>query len=93
MQCKMKSIQKNILYIWKRSDYFCQIELSKAVEDDKYIYIIKNITKLAGNGAISRLNNGLGKDRDRKHQRREELVNRLNADVISYNNNDWIMHI
>mgnify|MGYP000899939022 CR=1 FL=1 len=72
------------------SDYFCQIELSQAVEDDNYIYIIKNITKLAGEGAISRLNNGLGKDRDRKHQRRTELVDRLNAEVISYNNNDWL---
>src|SRR5690625_2738276 len=48
------------------SDYFCQIELSQAVEDKDWIYIIKNITKLAGEGAISRLNNGLGKDKGKK---------------------------
>ena len=72
------------------SDYFCQIELSQAIEDEKYIYIIKNITKLAGEGAISRLNNGLGKDRVTKHQRRAELVKKLKEEVISYNNNDWL---
>lgn len=72
------------------SDYFCQIELSQAVEDMDYIYIIKNITKLAGEGAISRLNNGLGKDRGKKHQRRTELVNRLDAELISHDDNDWI---
>ena len=72
------------------SDYFCQIELSQAVEDKDWIYIIKNITKLAGEGAISRLNNGLGKDKGKKHQRRTELVTKLEAEVISYNDNDWI---
>jgi len=71
------------------SDYFCQIELSQAIEDEKNIYIIKNISKLAGGGAISRLNNGLGKDKARKHIRREELIERLNLEVISYENNDW----
>lgn len=71
------------------SDYFCQIELSQAVEDEKYIYIIKNISKLAGKGAISRLNNSLGNDKVKKHRRREELIERLNLDVISYDDNDW----
>lgn len=71
------------------SDYFCQIELSQAVEDEEFIYIIKNISKLAGEGAISRLNNGLGYDKDMKHKRREELIERLNLEVISYDNNDW----
>ena len=71
------------------SDYFCQIELSQAVEDEENIYIIKNISKLAGEGAISRLNNGLGNDKARKHKRREELIERLNLEVISYDDNDW----
>jgi|CZCB01.1.fsa_nt_gi hypothetical protein len=71
------------------SDYFCQIELSQAVEDEENIYIIKNISKLAGEGAISRLNNGLGNDKARKHKRREELIERLDLEVISYDDNDW----
>ena len=71
------------------SDFFCQIELSQAVEDEENIYIIKNISKLAGEGAISRLNNGLGNDKARKHKRREELIERLDLEVISYDDNDW----
>lgn len=69
---------------------FSQLELSQALEDDKYIYIIKNLTKLAGEGAISRLNNGLGSDKEAKRKRRAELVEKLNFDVIYYDNNDWI---
>lgn len=69
---------------------FSQLELSQALEDDKYIYIIKNLTSLAGKGAISRLNNGLGSDKEAKRKRRAELVEKLNFDVIYYDNNDWI---
>lgn len=72
------------------SDYFCQAELSQGLEDDKYIYIVKNISKLAGKGAISRLNNGLGDNKDEKRRRRYELVNRLNKDTILYNSDEWI---
>lgn len=72
------------------SDYFCQIELSQALEDNDNIYIVKNISKLAGQGAISRLNNGLGKDKDEKYRRRDELVRRLNKNIIKYNDWDWI---
>lgn len=70
--------------------FFSQLELSQALEDDKYIYIIKNLTKLAGEGAISRLNKGLGSDKEAKRKRRAKLVEKLNFDVINYDNNDWI---
>lgn len=75
---------------YKFGKFFSQLELSQALEDDKYIYIIKNLTKLAGEGAISRLNKGLGSDKKAKRKRRAELVEKLNFDVINYDNNDWI---
>lgn len=75
---------------YKFGKFFSQLELSQALEDDKYIYIIKNLTKLAGEGAISRLNKGLGSDKEAKRKRRYELVEKLNFDVINYDGNDWI---
>ena len=70
--------------------FFSQLELSQALEDDKYIYIIKNLTKLAGEGAISRLNKGLGTNKEAKRKRRYELLEKLNFKVINYDNSDWI---
>lgn len=75
---------------YKFGKFFSQLELSQALEDDKYIYIIKNLTKLAGEGAISRLNKGLGSDKEAKRKRRYELVEKLNFDVINYDGNHWI---
>ena len=72
-------------------EYFSQIEISQSIEDDKYIYIIKNITDLAGRGAISRVNSGLKDDKDKKHARRTRLVNKLNSKVISHDNKDWMV--
>ncbi|WP_024614494.1 DEAD/DEAH box helicase family protein [Clostridium sp. Ade.TY] len=75
---------------YKFGKFFSQLELSQALEDDKYIYIMKNLTKLAGEGAISRLNKGLGSNKEAKRKRRDELAERLNFDIINYDNNDWI---
>lgn len=75
---------------YKFGKFFSQLELSQAVEDEKYIYIIKNLTKLAGEGAISRLNKGLGSNKEVKRKRRNELVERLKFDIINFDNNDWI---
>jgi hypothetical protein len=72
------------------SSFFSQIELSQALEDNNYIYITKNISKLAGNGTISRLNNGLGKDKIQKFKRRDLLVKEINAEVLEHENSDWI---
>lgn len=71
-------------------DYFAQIELSQAIEDEKYIYIVKNISKLGGEGAISRLNKN-AEDKDEKHLRRMILVEKLESKIISYNNSQWIV--
>lgn len=72
-------------------EYFSQIELSQSLEDEEYIYIVKNITYLAGRGAISRINTGLKNDKDKKHERRTRLVERLNSKVISYLDKDWMV--
>ena len=72
------------------TDYFCQIELSQSIEDNEYIYIIKKISKLAGKGAIERLNRGLGSDTVKKRQRRVTLVDKLKADVIAFNEDEWL---
>ncbi len=72
------------------SDYFCQLELSQSLQDDENIYIVKNISKLAGEGAISRLNNGLGKNRVQKHKRRLLLKEKKGYKSIIYENNEWL---
>lgn len=75
---------------------FCQIELSDCVEDENYVYILKNISNLGGNGSIARLNkHSLPKEQEEErkrdlHNRRDELVERLNSEVINYGNKDWI---
>lgn len=71
--------------------YFSQIEISQALEDNNYIYIVKNITNLSGQGAISRINSGLKSDKARKYERRDRLVKRLNSEVITYDNKEWMV--
>ena len=72
-------------------EYFSQIEISQALEDENYIYIVKNITDLAGKGCISRINTGLKNDKDKKYERRTRLVNRLNSQVLVHNTKDWMV--
>ena len=74
----------------KLKNRFCQLELSQAIEDEKHIYILKNLTKLAGKGAMTRLNKGLGSNKTAKHERRNQLVQELNAEVIFYDGQDWL---
>lgn len=72
-----------------------QIELSQAVKKDGYIYIIKNITNMAREGAICRLYNGLGSNRSEKINRQnkfiEELNGKQNKEIIKHKNKDWIV--
>ena len=71
-------------------EYFSQLEISQALEDDKYIYLVKNISKLAGEGAIAMLNNGL-KEKALKYERRNRLINRLNTTTKLYDDNEWMI--
>lgn len=70
--------------------FFSQLELSQALEDKEYIYLVKNISNLSGEGSISRLNSGL-KDRNKKVSRRNELVRKLDGEIISFDNYDWLI--
>ncbi|WP_217078241.1 hypothetical protein [Clostridium baratii] len=72
------------------SNDFAELEISQALEDDKYIYIVKKLNKLAGRGTIARLNKGLGANKEEKEKRRMELVERLDAKTILYNNDEWM---
>ena len=72
------------------SAYFAQLELSYSLEDAHSIYIVKNISKLAGKGAISRLNKGLGADKPQKRERRSQLRKKLGGELISFERHDWL---
>lgn len=71
-------------------EYFSQLEISQALEDYQYIYLVKNTSKLAGEGAISRLNSGL-KEKALKYERRNRLINRLNTITKLYDKNEWMV--
>ena len=71
------------------SSYFSQLELSQAVEDNQYVYIIKNLSKLAGEGAMSRLNKGAG-TKEQKRNRREQLKMMLGFKTIMFEKHEWL---
>lgn len=75
----------------KLGKFFAQLELSQSLEDDNYLYVVKNISKLLGEGAISRTNNGLKSDKEKKYKRRNRLVTLLDSKVIEYDNNEWMV--
>jgi len=72
------------------SRYFAQVELSQAVKDSDNIYIIKNITKMAGEGAIVRINSGLGTDKIMKLKRRQHLAEGFEGKTIQVFDNEWL---
>lgn len=75
----------------KFHDYCFQIELSQAISDEKYIYIIKNVSNMAGEGALCRLYRGLKGNRDEKLKRQELFIEKYNSEIISYKNKDWVV--
>ena len=75
----------------KFHDYSFQLELSQAIKDKENLYIVKNITNLAGNGALVRLYRGLGKDRAKKEKRRERFVEEFNSRILKYEGKEWIV--
>lgn len=72
------------------SRYFAQVELSQAVKDSDNIYIIKNITKMAGEGAVVRINSGLGTDKVMKLKRRQQLAEGFEGKIIQVFDNEWL---
>lgn len=75
----------------KFHDFCFQLELSQAVSDRKYIYIIKNITNLAGKGAICRLYRGLKNNRKEKLERQQVFIERFGHELIRLENKDWVV--
>lgn len=71
--------------------YNFQLELSQAIKDEENLYIVKNITNLAGNGALVRLYRGLGKDRAKKGNRRERFIEEFNSEILKYEGKEWIV--
>lgn len=75
----------------KFHDFCFQIELSQALKDENYIYIIKNVTNMAGPGAICRLYRGLKSNRTEKLKRQDLFVEKFGKEVLMYKNKDWIV--
>lgn len=75
----------------KFHDYSFQLELSQAIKDKKNLYIVKNITNLAGNGDLVRLYRGLGKDRTKKENRRQRFIEEFNSRILKYEGKEWIV--
>lgn len=75
----------------KFHDYSFQLELSQAIKDEENLYIIKNITNLAGNGALVRLYRGLGKYRAEKENRKERFIEEFNSEILKYEGKEWIV--
>lgn len=73
-----------------QSVYFAQMELSQMLEDKDSLYIVKNISKLAGEGASSRLNKGAA-SRTEKLMRRQILKERLGWDSLEFEKHDWLV--
>lgn len=75
----------------KFHDYSFQLELSQAIKDEENLYIIKNVTNLAGNGALVRLYRGLGKDRVEKENRKERFIEEFNSEILKYEGKEWVV--
>lgn len=71
------------------SERFSQIELSYCIKDDKYIYIVKNVSKFSGKGAIKRLFNNC-KEKNEKEKRLQRLVDNFGGEVIQYGDDEWL---
>lgn len=68
---------------------FCfQVELFQAISDNDNIYIIKNISNMAGSGALCRLYRGLKNNKEEKLKRQQLFIERYGNEVIKYNNKD-----
>ena len=74
-----------------KHNYNFQIELSQAITDENHIYIVKNISNLAGKGALVRLYRNLKDDRASKEKRKQKFIEDFNSKIIPYKRKDWIV--
>lgn len=71
--------------------YFAQIEVSYCLEDKDKIYIVKNISNLAGRGAISRLNPNKPSNQQEARYRRILLNKKTKLPTFSFNKREWLV--
>lgn len=71
--------------------YLFQLELSQAIKDNEYLYIVKNVTNLSGKGALVRLYRHLGKNREQKEYRKKIFIEKFNSEVLNYTDKSWIV--
>lgn len=70
--------------------YFCQLELSQCIANEKNVYLLKQLTGLAGEGTMMRLNKNAASTAE-KHARRVQLVKRLGVEVMDLNDKEWLI--
>lgn len=75
----------------KFHDFCFQLELSQAIKDEEYIYLLKNISNMAGAGAICRLYRGLKGNKEEKLNRQQLFIENYGKEVINYNKKNWIV--
>lgn len=75
----------------KFHSYCFQLDLSDAIKDDRYIYLIKNVSNMAGRGALCRLYSNLGQDREKKLLRRHLFIEELGTETLKLNDKEWIV--
>ena len=66
--------------------FLCQLELSQALQDSNYIYLVKNLFKLAGDGSIARLNRGL------KYREEWFVVSKISKQDLEEENDENILY-
>lgn len=70
--------------------YCFQIELSPSVEDKDFIYILKNVTNLAGEGTLQRLfSRSISKEE--KHERLGMFLQEFGNETIIVNEKEWVV--
>jgi len=70
--------------------FFAQLELSQMLEDGDSLYVVKNISKMAGEGASARLNKGTS-GRAEQQMRRQLLKERLGWDSLEFEKHEWLV--
>jgi hypothetical protein len=67
-----------------------QLELSQALTDNKFYYIVKNVSDKGGEGSIKRLYKGIKNDRLEMDKRQSQFISEFPGDLLRFQNKDWI---
>lgn len=82
---------KNVtMYLQRWGSVMEFLDLSDAVENDEYIYILKNISNAKQCGAICKLYRNV-KNQNVIIKRQEDLIKKLNCEVLEHNDGHYIV--